>query len=71
MSFNTKKCMVMHYGERNKENPYYMAGEKLQATKEERGIRGLMSKTLTGSAVRQCSNDNEYHAWAADKSLPL
>jgi hypothetical protein len=45
MSFNTKKCMVMRYGERNKENPYNMAGEQLQATKEERGIRGLVSKT--------------------------
>jgi hypothetical protein len=68
MSFNTKKCMVMHYGQRNKENPYYMAGEKLQATKEERDIGVLVSKTL--KLVRQCSKD-EYHAWAADKSLPL
>jgi hypothetical protein len=24
MSFNTQKCMVMHYGQRNDENPYYM-----------------------------------------------
>jgi hypothetical protein len=42
MSFNTKKCMVMHYGQRNEENPYYMAGERLQATKEERDIGVLV-----------------------------
>jgi hypothetical protein len=32
MSFNTKKCIVMHYGQRNEGSHYFM--ERLQPTKE-------------------------------------
>jgi ribonuclease P/MRP protein subunit RPP40 len=45
MSFNIKKCMVMHYGQRNQQNDYYMDGEKLKATREEKDIGVLESDT--------------------------
>jgi hypothetical protein len=50
MSFNIKKCMVMHYGQRNQNNDYYMDGEKLKATREERDIGVLASNTLKPEA---------------------
>jgi hypothetical protein len=53
MSFNTQKCMVMHYGQRNDENPYYMAGERLKTTKEETDIGMLVTNTLKPGA--QCA----------------
>jgi hypothetical protein len=28
MAFNINKCMVMHFGTRNKQHQYYMEGEK-------------------------------------------
>ncbi len=35
MSFNVKKCMVMHFGHGNPKRPYYMNEEQLSTTKEE------------------------------------
>ncbi len=53
MSFNIKKCMVMHYGQKNQQNDYYMDGEKLKATREEKDIGVLESDTLKPGA--QCA----------------
>jgi ribonuclease P/MRP protein subunit RPP40 len=53
MSFNVKKCVVMHFGHNNPKRPYYMNGEQLLTTKEERDIRVLVSDTLKPSA--QCA----------------
>jgi hypothetical protein len=38
MSFNVKKCVVMHFGHNNPKRPYYMNGEQLLTTKEERHL---------------------------------
>ncbi len=46
MHFNTKKCMVMHYAQRNEVNPYFMDGERLQPTREESETEVLVSDTL-------------------------
>jgi ribonuclease P/MRP protein subunit RPP40 len=53
MSFNVKKCMIMHFGTKNPKHPYYMNGEKLQESQEERDIGVRVSDTLKPSA--QCS----------------
>jgi hypothetical protein len=44
--------MVMHFGAKNPKSPYYMRGEKLMVTKEERDIGVRMSDNLEPSA--QC-----------------
>jgi hypothetical protein len=53
MAFNVKKCMVMHLGHRNNQHPYYMEGEQLHVTKEERDIGVIMANSLKPSA--QCA----------------
>jgi ribonuclease P/MRP protein subunit RPP40 len=53
MSFNVKKCMVMHFGHGNPKRSYYMNGEQLSTTKEERDIGVLVSDNLKLSA--QCA----------------
>jgi ribonuclease P/MRP protein subunit RPP40 len=52
MSFNVKKCMVMHFGAKNPKSPYYMRGKKLMVTKEERDIGVSVGDNLKPSA--QC-----------------
>jgi hypothetical protein len=44
--------MVMYFGAKNPKSPYYMRGEKLMVTKEERDIGVRMSDNLEPSA--QC-----------------
>jgi hypothetical protein len=44
--------MVMHFGAKNPKSPYYMRGEKLTVTKEERDIGVRKSDNLEPSA--QC-----------------
>jgi hypothetical protein len=53
MAFKVKKCMVMHLGHRNNQHPYYMEGEQLHVTKEERDIGVIMANSLKPSA--QCA----------------
>jgi hypothetical protein len=53
MSFNVKKCVVMHFDHSNLRKPYYMNGEQLLTAKEERDIRVLLSDNLNPSA--QCA----------------
>ncbi len=53
MSFNIKKCMAMHFGHGNPKRSYYMNGEQLPTTKEERDIGVLVSDNLKPSA--QCA----------------
>jgi hypothetical protein len=53
MAFNVKKCMIMHFGARNQKYSYFMNGEKLQETTEERDIGVKVSNNLKPSA--QCS----------------
>ena len=53
MSFNVKKCKVMHLGRANKEHTYTMNGHTLEKTEEEREIGVIMSKSLKPHA--QCT----------------
>jgi ribonuclease P/MRP protein subunit RPP40 len=53
MSFNVKKCVVMHLGKKNPRKPYYMNGEQLLTTKPERDIGVLVSDNLKPS--EQCA----------------
>jgi hypothetical protein len=53
MSFNVKKCVVMHFGKKNPRKPYYMNGEQLLTTKLERDIGVLVSDNLKPS--EQCA----------------
>jgi hypothetical protein len=53
MAFNVKKCMVMHFGANNPHYPYYMNGEILQETGEERDIGVRVSSSLKPAV--QCS----------------
>jgi hypothetical protein len=53
MEFNVQKCKVMHVGHNNIEQEYYMNGELLGVTEEERDIGVLVQKNLKPSA--QCS----------------
>ncbi len=45
--------MVMHFGTKKKQCPYFMPGEQLLVTKEERGISVTVSNTLKPST--QCA----------------
>jgi hypothetical protein len=53
MSFNTKKCKVMHFGRRNPQYDYEMNGERLEKVEEERDIGVTVQKSLKPSA--QCA----------------
>jgi hypothetical protein len=46
MSFNTKKCKVMHVGRHNPRHQYTMGGHVLDTTEEERDIGVQMSSSL-------------------------
>ena len=54
MSFNVKKCKVMHVGHNNQKFPYTMNGEQLEVTEVEKDIGVDMSNTLKPSM--QCRN---------------
>jgi hypothetical protein len=53
MSFNIKKCMVMHFGLKNPKYTYSMNGERLLTTKDERYIGVLVINNLKPSV--QCA----------------
>jgi hypothetical protein len=53
MEFNVKKCKVMHIGHNNIRQEYFMNGEQLGVTEEERDIGVLVSKNLKPNS--QCS----------------
>jgi hypothetical protein len=53
MEFNVKKCSVMHIGHNNTMQEYFMNGEQLGVTEEERDIGVMISRNLKPSS--QCS----------------
>jgi ribonuclease P/MRP protein subunit RPP40 len=53
MAFNLKKCKIMHIGRHNPQFEYYMRGEKVSTTVEERDIGVAITKNLKPAA--QCS----------------
>jgi hypothetical protein len=53
MSFNVKKCKVMHFGRNNPHHDYEMHGESLEKVDEERDIGVTVSKNFKPSA--QCA----------------
>jgi hypothetical protein len=53
MTFNTKKCKVMHFGKNNPENVYEMYGQRLESVNEERDVGVMVHKSLKPAA--QCS----------------
>ncbi len=52
MEFNVKKCKGMHLGYNNEEHAYFMEGQQLEVTEEERDIGVKVMKSLKQSA--QC-----------------
>jgi hypothetical protein len=46
MEFNIKKCKVMHLGHNNTEHTYFMNGQQLEKTEEERDIGVSVVKSL-------------------------
>jgi Reverse transcriptase (RNA-dependent DNA polymerase) len=46
MAFNTDKCKIMHIGRNNPEHRYFMHGQELKTTEEEKDIGILVNKTL-------------------------
>ena len=53
MEFNISKCKVMHMGHANPRHEYYMDGQKLEETTEERDIGLVISLNMKPSA--QCA----------------
>ena len=53
MAFNVKKCKIMHFGSRNPNTRYSMAGQDLETTNEERDMGVTISSSLKPSA--QCT----------------
>ncbi len=53
MSFNYGKCKIMHIGKNNPRHEYFMRGNKLTHTEEERDVRVIFTSNLKPSA--QCS----------------
>jgi ribonuclease P/MRP protein subunit RPP40 len=53
MAFNFEKCKIMHIGRHNPQFEYYMRGEKISTTEEERAIGLAITKNLKLAA--QCS----------------
>lgn len=52
MSFNVAKCKIMHVGKKNPGHEYFMNGEKIGTTDEERDIGVTINKNLKPTA--QC-----------------
>ena len=52
MSFNVKKCKIMHIGHKNPNYEYFMNGEKFMEVEEERDIGVLVHKSL--KPTRHC-----------------
>ena len=38
MTFNTKKCKVMHFGKKNIRYVYHMNGERIEETEEDKDL---------------------------------
>jgi hypothetical protein len=53
MAFNLAKCKIMHVGRQNPQFEYFMRGEKINTTEEERDIGVAVTKNLKPAA--QCS----------------
>ena len=53
MEFNVSKCKVMHLGRHNKQFEYFMGGQTLANTEEERDLGVVMSNKLKPAA--QCA----------------
>jgi ribonucleases P/MRP protein subunit RPP40 len=52
MSFNEKKCKIMHIGRNNPQYSYYMSGTKLSEIEEEKDVGVVIHKSL--KPARQC-----------------
>ena len=62
MQFNIKKCKIMHFGSNNPKREYFMNGEKLQATEEERDIGVLVTPNLKpGAQCRKAAEIGRAH----------
>ncbi len=53
MEFNVSKCKVMHMGHANQKHDYYMDGQQLEKSEEERDIGMMITSSLKPSA--QCA----------------
>jgi hypothetical protein len=53
MEFNVSKCKVMHMGHSNQKHDYYMNGQQLEKSEEERDIGVMITSNLKPSA--QCA----------------
>jgi ribonuclease P/MRP protein subunit RPP40 len=53
MEFNVSKCKVMHMGHANQKHDYYMNGQQLEKSEEERDIGVMITSNLKPSA--QCA----------------
>ena len=53
MKFNSDKCKVMHIGQQNSCYTYYMDGQKLKSTSEEKDIGVVVHNSL--KPARQCA----------------
>ena len=53
MKFNTDKCKVMHVGSGNPQHEYFMFGDKLNATNEEKDVGVIIQSNLKPS--KQCA----------------
>ncbi len=53
MEFNVSKCKVMHMGHANQKHDYYMSGQQLEKSEEERDIGVMITSNLKPSA--QCA----------------
>jgi hypothetical protein len=49
MAFNYGKCKVMHVGKNNPRHEYFMRGDKLTTTEEERDVGGIFTSNLKPS----------------------
>ena len=54
MPFNSSKCKVMHFGRSNQRFQYYMSGQLLKATEEERDLGVRLTANLKPSRQSQC-----------------
>ena len=54
MSFNTKKCTVMHFGHRNPKTKYIMNGQELNSVSTQRDLGVLISDN--GKPSEHCAS---------------
>ena len=61
MEFNVSKCKVMHIGRNNPKHQYYMKGQPLVTTEEEKDVGVKMMSNLKPTA--QCAAKAKTEKW--------